>query len=69
MALPLAADPSPTGVGLTTTECQSGMDPRMGVKPGVKMHQIGVRNAPPAGMGGTCLGRGHGGDDTHVTSP
>ena len=62
-----AADHSPTGVGLTTTGCQSGMDPRMGVKPGVGMHQIGMRNAPQAGMAGICLGHGHGGNDNVMT--
>ena len=41
------------------TGCQSGMDPRMGVKPGVGMHQIGMRNAPQAGMAGICLGHEH----------
>ena len=27
------------------------------------MHQIGMRNAPQAGMAGICLGHGHGGND------
>ena len=63
-----AADHSPTGVGLTTTGCQSGMDPRMGVKPGVGMHQIGMRNAPQAGMAGICLGHEHGGNDNVMTA-
>ena len=35
----------------------------MGAKPGVGMHQIGMRNAPQAGMAGICLGHGHGGND------
>ena len=39
----------------------------MGVKPGVGMHQIGMRNAPQAGMAGICLGHGHGGNDNIMT--
>ena len=44
------------------------MDPRMGVKPGVGMHQIGMRNAPQAGMAGICLGHEHGGNDDVMTA-
>ena len=61
-----AVDPSTTGVGLTTTECQRG-DPQMGVKPGVGMRQVGMQNAPQARMGGTCVGHGHGGDNNVMT--
>jgi len=43
------------------------MDPRMGIKPRVGKRQIGMRNAPQAGMGGTCLGHGHGGEDNVTT--
>ena len=40
----------------------------MGVKPGVGMHQIGMRNAPQAGMAGICLGHEHGGNDNVMTA-
>ena len=33
-------------MGLTTIECQSGMDPRMGIKPRVWKRQLGMRIAP-----------------------
>ena len=55
------------GGTLRRTGCQSGMGPRMGVKPRVGMHQIGMRNAPQAGTAGTCLGHGNGGNDNVMT--
>jgi hypothetical protein len=44
-------------------DCRRPGAKAMGARAGVGTHQIGMRNAPQAGMAGICLGHGHGGND------